>query len=92
VCGSLIPIVVRGEAVPALRPAGILPAAENKGRMPSPHRDGFSGSHFAIFLHLWQSQNGIPPNHKILQNSEKTLKKFEPFGRFGSLTYWSNNL
>jgi hypothetical protein len=26
----------RGEAVPALRPAGILPAVENKGKMPSP--------------------------------------------------------
>jgi len=40
--GSLIPIVFCGEAVPALRPAGILPAAENKGKMPSPHGDGFS--------------------------------------------------
>jgi len=40
--GSLIQIVVCGEAVPALRPAGILPAAENKGKMPSPHGDGFS--------------------------------------------------
>jgi len=48
--GSLIPIVLRGEAVPALRPAGIpstssgqaLPAAENKGKMPSLHGDGFS--------------------------------------------------
>jgi len=39
--GSLITIVVCGEAVPALRPAGILPAAENKGKMPSPHGDGF---------------------------------------------------
>ena len=39
--GSLIPIVVCGEAVPALRPAGILPAAKNKGKMPSPHGDGF---------------------------------------------------
>jgi hypothetical protein len=29
--GSLIPIAVRGEAVPALRPAGILPA-EKKGQ------------------------------------------------------------
>ena len=28
----------RGEAVPALRPAGILPAVGNKGRMPSPRR------------------------------------------------------
>jgi dienelactone hydrolase len=28
-----------GEAVPALRPAGILPAVENKGKMPSPHRE-----------------------------------------------------
>jgi len=29
----------RGEAVPALRPAGILPAEKNKGKMPSsqPH-------------------------------------------------------
>jgi hypothetical protein len=27
-----------GEAVPALRPAGILPAGGNKGKMPSPHR------------------------------------------------------
>jgi ribose transport system ATP-binding protein len=27
-----------GEAVPALRPAGILPAERNKGKMPSPHR------------------------------------------------------
>ena len=57
--GSLIPIVVCGEAVcgeailalfsirgrdalATLRPAGILPAAENKGKMPSPHGDGFS--------------------------------------------------
>jgi hypothetical protein len=52
--GSLIPIVVCGEAILALfsirgrdalatlRPAGILPAAENKGKMPSPHGDGFS--------------------------------------------------
>jgi hypothetical protein len=40
--GNLIPIVVCGEAVPALCPAGILPAAENKGRMPSPHGDGSS--------------------------------------------------
>jgi len=39
--GSLIPIVVCGEAVPALRPAGFLPAAKNKGKMPSPHGDGF---------------------------------------------------
>ncbi len=30
------PIVYCGEAVPALRPAGILPAVENKGKMPSP--------------------------------------------------------
>jgi uncharacterized Ntn-hydrolase superfamily protein len=29
---------LRGEAVPALRPAGILPAVGNKGKMPSPHR------------------------------------------------------
>ena len=27
-----------GEAVPALRPVGILPTAGNKGKMPSPHR------------------------------------------------------
>ena len=27
-----------GEAVPALRPAGILPALGNKGKMPSPRR------------------------------------------------------
>ncbi len=27
---------VCGEAVPALRPAGILPAVGNKGKMPSP--------------------------------------------------------
>ena len=57
--GSLIPIVVCGEAVcgeailalfsirgrdalATLRPVGILPAAENKGKMPSPHGDGFS--------------------------------------------------
>jgi len=57
--GSLIPIVVCGEAVcgeailalfsirgrdalATLRPAGILPAAKNKGKMPSPHGDGFS--------------------------------------------------
>jgi len=31
-------IVGCGEAVPALRPAGILPAVGNKGRMPSPRR------------------------------------------------------
>jgi sugar (pentulose or hexulose) kinase len=29
----------RGEAVPALRPAGILPAVGNKGKMPSPHKE-----------------------------------------------------
>jgi len=40
--GSLVPIVVCGEAVPALPPAGILPAAKNKGKMPSPHGNGFS--------------------------------------------------
>jgi hypothetical protein len=40
--GNLILIVACGEAVPALRPAGILPAIENKGKMPSPHGDGFS--------------------------------------------------
>ncbi len=34
------PDAVCGEAVPALRPAGILPAPENKGKMPSPHGDG----------------------------------------------------
>ena len=28
-----------GEAVPALRPAGILPAVGNKGKMPSPHKE-----------------------------------------------------
>ncbi|MEK7995590.1 MAG: dienelactone hydrolase family protein, partial [Planctomycetota bacterium] len=33
-----LPIADCGEAVPALRPAGILPAVENKGKMPSPHR------------------------------------------------------
>ena len=52
--GSLILIVVCGEAILALFsiqgrdalatlcPVGILPAAENKGRMPSPHGDGSS--------------------------------------------------
>ena len=51
--GSLIQIVVCGEAILALfsirgrdalatlHPAGILPAAENKGKMPSPHGNGF---------------------------------------------------
>ncbi len=29
-----------GEAVPALRPAGILPAEKNKGKMPSPQEQG----------------------------------------------------
>jgi hypothetical protein len=38
---SLVPIVVRGEAVSALRPAGILPAAGNKGKMPSPREMAF---------------------------------------------------
>jgi len=47
--GSLILIVVCGEAVPALRPAGILPAVENKGKMPSPHGDGFFPKHIASF-------------------------------------------
>ncbi len=35
-----LPIADCGEAVPALRPAGILPAAENKGKMPSPREQG----------------------------------------------------
>jgi len=38
---SSILIVVCGEAVPALRPVGILPAAGNKGKMPSPRVNGF---------------------------------------------------
>ena len=33
-----LPIADCGEAVPALRLAGILPAVENKSKMPSPHR------------------------------------------------------
>ena len=33
---SKLTIAPGGEAVPALRPAGILPAAGNKGKMPSP--------------------------------------------------------
>lgn len=40
--GNFIQIIFRGEAVSALCPVGILPAAWNKGRMPSPHGDGFS--------------------------------------------------
>jgi len=48
--GSLIPIVVCGEAVPALCPAGILPAAKNKGKMPSPHGDGFSPAKYILSL------------------------------------------
>ncbi len=35
---ELLTAISRGEAVPALRPAGVPPAAENKGRMPSPRR------------------------------------------------------
>jgi hypothetical protein len=45
-CGSLIPIVACGEAVPALCLAGIPLRADlperNKGKMPSPLRDGSS--------------------------------------------------
>ncbi|OHB82989.1 MAG: transcription-repair coupling factor [Planctomycetes bacterium RBG_19FT_COMBO_48_8] len=37
---------VCGEAVPALRSAGILPAPENKGKMPSPH--GYGGASSSI--------------------------------------------
>jgi len=33
-----MPISDCGEAVPALRPVGILPTETNKGKMPSPHR------------------------------------------------------
>ena len=33
-----LPIADCGEAVPALRPVGILPTETNKGRMPSPHQ------------------------------------------------------
>ncbi len=35
---EILTAISRGEAVPALRPAGVPPAAENKGRMPSPRR------------------------------------------------------
>ncbi len=35
---EVLTAISRGEAVPALRPAGVPPAAENKGRMPSPRR------------------------------------------------------
>jgi hypothetical protein len=34
---------IRGrDAIATLRPAGILPTAKNKGKMPSPHGDGYS--------------------------------------------------
>jgi hypothetical protein len=38
-----------GEAVPASDPAGILPAAVNKGKMPSPHRQSDE-------VDLWQGK------------------------------------
>jgi len=42
-----LPIADCGEAVPALRPAGILPAAVNKGKMPSPrHKSQISNRKF----------------------------------------------
>ena len=45
VCGEgiLALFSIQGrDALATLCPAGILPAAENKGRMPSPHGDGSS--------------------------------------------------
>ncbi|OHB74610.1 MAG: hypothetical protein A2Z25_15710 [Planctomycetes bacterium RBG_16_55_9] len=56
--GSLIPIVVRGEAVPALRPAGILPAVRNKGKMPSPHGEGPSSKKKAIGIGFFFNHGG----------------------------------
>jgi len=43
-----------GEAVPALRPAGILPAAGNKGKMPSP-RGAFQLTPYGVTTNAeWQ--------------------------------------
>jgi hypothetical protein len=45
VCGEAILALfsIRGrDALAALQPAGILPAAKNKGKMPSPHGDDSS--------------------------------------------------
>jgi hypothetical protein len=45
VCGEAILALfsIRGrDALATLRPVGILPAAKNKGKMSSPHGDGYS--------------------------------------------------
>jgi hypothetical protein len=82
--GSLIPIVLRGEAVPALRPAGIpstssgqaLPAAENKGKMPSPHGDGFSPIPLNALFLTRQLRNFLRAEHLIVDAN--IINKFRP--------------
>jgi hypothetical protein len=70
----LVLIIVCGEAVSALRLAGILPAAGNKGKMPSPHEDGASRTSLAERLCL--HQHGQDHRHQDMNADEQNQKDF----------------